>query len=43
MTVNTFIEKTITTEKHEYTIIIDDVTKITALGVKALEALKHQF
>ncbi len=31
------------TEKHEYTILIDDATKVTAVGVKALEALKHHF
>ena len=31
------------TQKHEYTIIIDDVTRIPPTGVKALEKLKNHF
>lgn len=31
------------TEKHEYTLLVDDVTRIPPLGVNALEKLKNHF
>lgn len=32
-----------TTEKHEYTIVIDDATRITPLGISVLEKLNQHF
>ncbi|MEM6359975.1 MAG: tyrosine-type recombinase/integrase [Bacteroidota bacterium] len=34
---------TIITEKHEYTLVLDDVTRITPSGVNVLEKLKNHF